>query len=166
MTGPPTLQLYETDASPNEAVSAPFVEILRLVVSKDKDLEPAQQAFKAVFQSLKDHEHGHDVALVTGESLNLDDHVIVGILGRSSFEVSCLLSRISRRSGLTRTPSQTQEFEHGHSRKEQLYTSLYSDESPSINNPPVKGALSTLESFGELSHIVVDVDEVELAEKI
>lgn len=84
VNGPPTLQLFETNASPKEAASASVVEILRLYVSIPEDVLASTQLWDQFAQILKTRH----VPVTYGSSTNLENNVVVAILGWSSEDVS------------------------------------------------------------------------------
>ncbi|KAJ5646532.1 hypothetical protein N7490_002904 [Penicillium lividum] len=84
VSGPPKLQLYETNISPKESSIAPVVEIFRLGVSGSEAIQAAQKTWEDLSQALF---HSGRLAPVTqGKSLNLEGNVVVGILGWASIE--------------------------------------------------------------------------------
>ena len=84
--GRPTLQLYNTNISPKEASSAPVVEIFRVSVSGLEKIQAAQDAWKEMSQN-RATESQHAVPVTYGGSTNLEQSVVVGILGWESSEV-------------------------------------------------------------------------------
>lgn len=86
MTGPPTLQLFETNESPKDAASAAVVEIIRVGVSNPKDTEASLQAWGKISRFLASKE-GFQAHVTYGKSLNLEEEIVVGIIGWLSFDV-------------------------------------------------------------------------------
>lgn len=84
--GRPDLQLYNTNTSPKEASSAPVVEIFRVNVSGPEKIQAAQDAWKELSQ-VRATESQNAVPVTYGESTNLGESVVVGILGWQSTEV-------------------------------------------------------------------------------
>ena len=83
VTGPPTLQLFETNFSPREAASASVVEIVRLSVSSPEKVLASTQAWDQLAQILK----AKYTPITYGTSTNLENSVVVGIIGWSGEEV-------------------------------------------------------------------------------
>ncbi|KAJ5225325.1 hypothetical protein N7468_006550 [Penicillium chermesinum] len=82
--GPPELQLFETNQSPTEPASSPVVEIYRVSVASDKVSE-ARAAWEDSVQKLN-AKAGVKAKLTHGKSLNLQEDVVLGILGWESLE--------------------------------------------------------------------------------
>ncbi|KAH8429756.1 putative quinol monooxygenase [Aspergillus melleus] len=82
VTGPPTLQLFETNFSPREAASASVVEIVRLSVSSPEQVVASTQAWGQLARSL----NAKHTPMTYGTSTNLENSVVVGIIGWSSEE--------------------------------------------------------------------------------
>ncbi|KAK1142073.1 hypothetical protein N8T08_008155 [Aspergillus melleus] len=82
VTGPPTLQLFETNFSPREAASASVVEIVRLSVSSPEQVIASTQAWDQLAQILK----AKHKPITYGTSTNLENSVVVGVIGWSSEE--------------------------------------------------------------------------------
>ncbi|KAI9040313.1 uncharacterized protein KD926_008403 [Aspergillus affinis] len=82
VTGPPTLQLFETDASPREAASASIVETFRLSVSSPEHVATSMEAWDRFVQIIK----AKHTPITYGTSTNLENDVVVGIIGWSSEE--------------------------------------------------------------------------------
>lgn len=78
--GPPTLQIFETNLSPKDAASASSIEIFRMTVSNAETGEAALQIWETVSQKAKET-YGEKVSVTYGKSQNLDDEVVVGIMG-------------------------------------------------------------------------------------
>ncbi|KAJ5190982.1 uncharacterized protein N7498_009967 [Penicillium cinerascens] len=85
VTGPPTLQLFETNESPKEAASAAVVEIIRVGVSNSKDTEASLQAWRKISHFLASKE-GAQAHVTFGKSLNLEEEIFVGIIGWLNFD--------------------------------------------------------------------------------
>ncbi|KAJ5679761.1 hypothetical protein N7462_008005 [Penicillium macrosclerotiorum] len=80
VTGPPTLQLFETKFSPRDAASANLVEIIRLGVSSSENVEQSLQVWEKASRNLGGN--GESTTSVTyGRSSNLEKNVIMGIIG-------------------------------------------------------------------------------------
>jgi hypothetical protein len=84
---PPKIQLYETNKSPKDAAVAPVVEIVRVSITNAESRKAAEQVWEKMSQFLIEGYERH-IAVTYGTSLNLEESVIVGILGWPSFEVS------------------------------------------------------------------------------
>lgn len=87
MTGPPTLQLFDTNLSPRDAASAPVVEVIRVGVSNADNVEASLQAWENISRYLA-AKHGEKVSITYGKSSNLENDVVAGIVGWQSLEVS------------------------------------------------------------------------------
>ncbi|KAJ5146969.1 hypothetical protein N7526_000321 [Penicillium atrosanguineum] len=85
VTGPPTLQLFETSFSPKDAASAPVVQIIRTQVSSLEDAAASLQVWKKMY-SLLVSEGGGRACATFGTSLNLEETTIVGIIGWLNLE--------------------------------------------------------------------------------
>ncbi|KAJ5797549.1 uncharacterized protein N7503_006845 [Penicillium pulvis] len=80
LTGPPTLQFFETKLSPKDAASASMVEIIRVTLPNSEDVEEGLQVWEKACRHLASN--GESTASVTyGKSKNLDKDVVVGIIG-------------------------------------------------------------------------------------
>lgn len=86
MTGPPTLQLFETNESPKNAASAAVVEIIRVGVSNSKDTEASLEAWERISRFLASKE-GVQAHVTYGKSLNLEEEIVVGITGWLNLDV-------------------------------------------------------------------------------
>ncbi|KAJ5909553.1 hypothetical protein N7504_004196 [Penicillium tannophilum] len=86
LTGPPTLQFFETKLSPKDAASASIVELIRVTLPNSENVEEGLQVWEKASRHLASN--GEGTASVTyGKSKNLDKDVVVGIIGwRSSKE--------------------------------------------------------------------------------
>ncbi|PLB50912.1 hypothetical protein P170DRAFT_463963 [Aspergillus steynii IBT 23096] len=82
VTGPPTLQLFETNVSPREAASAAVVEIIRLSVSDAANVETAVHTWEVISRLISDKRN----TVNYGTSTNLENIVVVGIIGWESSE--------------------------------------------------------------------------------
>ncbi|KAJ5408488.1 hypothetical protein N7509_002371 [Penicillium cosmopolitanum] len=80
VTGPPTLQLFETKFSPRDAASAPLVEIIRVKVSSSENAEQSLQVWEKASHYLAGN--GESTTSITyGKSSNLETDVIMCIIG-------------------------------------------------------------------------------------
>jgi hypothetical protein len=86
VTGPPTLQLFETNFSPKDAASASSIEIFRVAVPSARNAEAALKTWGEIFQKAKE-KYGDKVAVTYGKSQNLNEEVVAGIIGWSRPEV-------------------------------------------------------------------------------
>lgn len=86
LAGQPVLQLYETNTSPKDAAVAPVVEIVRVSITDGESSTAAEQVWERLSQFLTEG-HERSIAVTYGKSLNLEECVIVGILGWPSSEV-------------------------------------------------------------------------------
>lgn len=86
MTGPPTLQLFETNISPKDAASASSIEIFRVTVSNAENGDAALQTWEKISEIAKET-YGDNVSVTYGNSQNLDDEVVAGIIGWLNPEV-------------------------------------------------------------------------------
>lgn len=86
MAGPPTLQLYETSISPKVAAVAPVVEIVRVSITNAESGKVAEKVWESMSQFLTEG-HEQRIAITFGKSLNLEECVIVGMLGWPNSEV-------------------------------------------------------------------------------
>ncbi|KAJ5549363.1 hypothetical protein N7513_006597 [Penicillium frequentans] len=92
LTGPPTLQFFETKLSPKDAASASVVEILRVTVPNSENVEEALQVWEKASRHLANN--GQGTASVTyGKSRNLDKDVVVGIIGWKTSEEQQYMSQ-------------------------------------------------------------------------
>ena len=86
ITGPPTLQLFETTISPKYAASASSIEIYRVAVSNAENAEAVLQTWEEISRKAKET-YGDKVSVTYGMSQNLESEVIGGIIGWSNQEV-------------------------------------------------------------------------------
>lgn len=86
VTGPPTLQLFDTNFSPKDAASATSIEIFRVAVPNAENAEAALKTWENISQKAKER-YGDKVSVTYGKSQNLDEVVIAGIIGWSRLEV-------------------------------------------------------------------------------
>ncbi|KAJ6120946.1 hypothetical protein N7523_005226 [Penicillium sp. IBT 18751x] len=80
VTGPPTLQLFETRSSPKAAASASIVEIIRTELSSLENVEASLQVWKKM-DSFLVSEGGVRGCATYGTSLNLEETTVVGMIG-------------------------------------------------------------------------------------
>ncbi|KAJ6098347.1 hypothetical protein N7499_002721 [Penicillium canescens] len=85
VTGPPTLQLFETNFSPRDAASAPVVEIIRVMVSSSENSEESLQVWENISRHLAGNGEG-TTSVTYGKSSNLGKEVIMGIIGWQSLK--------------------------------------------------------------------------------
>ncbi|KAJ5998538.1 hypothetical protein N7451_006348 [Penicillium sp. IBT 35674x] len=83
LTGPPTLQLFETKLSPKDAASASMVEIVRVTVSSSENVEEGLQVWEKASRYLASNGEG-TTSVTYGKSKNLDKDVVVCIIGWQS----------------------------------------------------------------------------------
>ena len=88
VTGPPLLQLYETNVSPKDINLAPVLEIIRVPVSDVQSIEAAERIWERLSRFLAEYTPGKNPLVTYGKSLNLEEGLFVGIVGWSSSEVS------------------------------------------------------------------------------
>jgi hypothetical protein len=88
--GPPALQVFETKLSPKEAASASSIEIFRVTISNARAGEAALQSWEKISQKANET-YGDKVFVTYGKSQNLDDEVVVGIIGWKDPEVRSAL---------------------------------------------------------------------------
>jgi hypothetical protein len=82
VTGPPTLQLFETKFSPRDAASSSLVEIVRVSVSSSENVEQCLQVWEKLSRDLALAGNGESTTSVThGKSSNLENDVVMGIIG-------------------------------------------------------------------------------------
>lgn len=86
VTGPPTLQLFDTNLSPQDAASSSSIEIFRVTVPNAKNAETVLQTWKHISQKAKER-YGDKVSVTYGKSQNLEQEVVAGIIGWSELEV-------------------------------------------------------------------------------
>ncbi|KAJ5671179.1 hypothetical protein N7507_000306, partial [Penicillium longicatenatum] len=79
LTGPPTLQLFETKFSPGEAASASLVEIIRVGVSNSENVEETLRVWEKATRHL--NLNGDGTTFTYGKSLNLEEDVIMAVIG-------------------------------------------------------------------------------------
>ncbi|KAJ6096079.1 hypothetical protein N7486_006825 [Penicillium sp. IBT 16267x] len=80
VTGPPTLQLFETKFSPRDAASASMVEIIRVSVSNSENVDESLQVWEKASRHLAGNGEG-TTSVTYGKSSNLEKDVVLGIIG-------------------------------------------------------------------------------------
>lgn len=85
MTGPPTLQLFETNLSPKDAASASVVEVIRVGVSNSENVDAGLQVWEKISHLVNNGEAKTSVTY--GKSSNLERDVVMGIIGWQSLKV-------------------------------------------------------------------------------
>ncbi|CEJ60716.1 hypothetical protein PMG11_09279 [Penicillium brasilianum] len=85
VNGPPTLQLFDTNLSPQDAASSSSIEIFRVAVPNAKNAETVLQTWKHISQKAKER-YGDKAAVTYGKSQNLEQEVVAGIIGWSELE--------------------------------------------------------------------------------
>lgn len=86
MTGPPTLQLFDTNAGPKDAASSPVVEIIRTRISETHNIDASLEAWKR----LSRHLSRSQIPVAYGKSSNLENEVVAGIIGWQGLRVRFL----------------------------------------------------------------------------
>ncbi|KAE8387940.1 hypothetical protein BDV23DRAFT_160022 [Aspergillus alliaceus] len=88
VTGPSTLQLFETNCSPREMASAPVVEIIRVGIFNSENIEASLQTWGKISHSLSGK-----ASVTYGKCLNLERDIVMGIIGWPSLKDRSELSR-------------------------------------------------------------------------
>lgn len=86
VTGPPKLQVFETNLGPRDAASAHVVEVIRVSVANAEDASASLQVWGQISRHLTE-KHGKGVSVTYGKSSNLEKDVVVGIIGWQNTEV-------------------------------------------------------------------------------
>lgn len=84
MAGPPTIQLFETDASPASSATAPVTAILRTSIKDSSNKEAAERVWNELVKDIGSEAKG----VTHGASVNLEEKLYLGVLGWESMEVS------------------------------------------------------------------------------
>lgn len=90
VTGPPSLQIYDTNVSPKDAGLSPVVEIIRAPVSDAESVQAAERVWEGLSRFLA--AQPSKCSVTYGKSLNLESSLFVGIVGWASHEVGESLS--------------------------------------------------------------------------
>ncbi|KAJ5579796.1 uncharacterized protein N7459_005781 [Penicillium hispanicum] len=85
LTGPPALQLYNTNVSPKVCGLAPVVEIIRVPVSDAESVKAAERAWEGLSEFLVE-QPANKGTVTYGKSLNLEGELFAGIIGWASAE--------------------------------------------------------------------------------
>jgi hypothetical protein len=103
MAGPPTLQLFDTNAGPKDAASSPVVEIIRTSISESHNVDASLEAWK----KLSRHLSCSQIPVAFGKSSNLENEVVAGIIGWQGSMVRSLLPPFSARNAHCHRNTQT-----------------------------------------------------------
>jgi hypothetical protein len=83
MAGPPTIQLFETDASPASSATAPLTIIVRTTIKDPGNREAAGKVWSGLVKDIG----GEAKGFTHGASVNLEEELYLGVLGWESMEV-------------------------------------------------------------------------------
>lgn len=87
-TVPAQLQVFETDQGPNAVLSSRLMEVFRVSINDSERASQAQHVWKFFTGALESKVHG--IESISGTSLNLEDKLLVGIIGWKGSEVCAL----------------------------------------------------------------------------
>lgn len=94
MSGPATLQLFDTNVGPRDAASSPIVEIIRTSLSNSENIDASLKTWEKLSGHLAGSA-GRQASVAYGKSSNLENDVVAGIIGWQGTKVGPIL-RIPR----------------------------------------------------------------------
>lgn len=80
MSGPATLQLFDTNVGPRDAASSPIVEIIQTSISNSENVNASLKTWENLSEHLT-RKDGCQASVAYGESSNLENDVVAGIIG-------------------------------------------------------------------------------------